>query len=89
MQSLAVRAVTTAESLPGRRGLLAELSTPFQSHKTIAIWDVQGRCSRTAAWPEPMTTEDPDVVRCELSVGRATCSLEPQQVAAALHALSR
>lgn len=40
-------------------------------------------------WAEPMTTDDPDVVRCELSVGRATCSLEPPQVAAALHALSR
>ncbi|MEO3935188.1 beta-eliminating lyase-related protein [Dermatophilaceae bacterium Soc4.6] len=38
-------------------------------------------------WPEPMTTDDPGVVRCELSVGRATCGLDPQQVVTALQAL--
>jgi hypothetical protein len=40
-------------------------------------------------WPQPLTTGDPGVVRCELSVGRATCRLEPEQVAAALQALCR
>lgn len=40
-------------------------------------------------WPQPVTTGDPGVVRCELSVGRATCRLEPEQVAAALQALCR
>jgi threonine aldolase len=40
-------------------------------------------------WPQAMTTGDPGVVRCELSVGRATCRLEPDQVAAALQALCR
>lgn len=40
-------------------------------------------------WPEPMATDDPEVVRCELSVGRATCRLEPEQVAAVLQALRR
>jgi threonine aldolase len=40
-------------------------------------------------WPRPMPTGDPGVVRCELSVGRATCRLEPGQVAATLQALCR
>jgi threonine aldolase len=40
-------------------------------------------------WPRPMPTGDPGVVRCELSVGRATCRLEPEQVAATLQALCR
>ncbi len=38
-------------------------------------------------WPQPMSTDDPGVVRCELSVGRATCRLDPEQVVAALRAL--
>lgn len=41
----------------------------------------------TWVWPEPHLTGDPDVVRCELSVGRATCRLTPDEVAAALGAL--
>jgi threonine aldolase len=40
-------------------------------------------------WPRPMSTGDPGVVRCELSVGRATCRLDPAQVVAALQALCR
>jgi threonine aldolase len=32
------------------------------------------------AWPEAMTTGDPGVQRVELSVGDATCALEPGQV---------
>ena len=40
-------------------------------------------------WPRPTATADPDVVRCELSVGRATCRLAPDQVVAALAALCR
>jgi hypothetical protein len=40
-------------------------------------------------WPRPMTTGDPNVVRCELSVGRATCRLEPGQVVDVLQALCR
>jgi threonine aldolase len=32
------------------------------------------------AWPEAMTTGDPGVQRVELSVGDATCALEPRQV---------
>ncbi|MFL6161424.1 MAG: threonine aldolase family protein [Jatrophihabitantaceae bacterium] len=39
------------------------------------------------AWPEASPTDDPAVVRCELSVGRATCQLEPARVAAILRAL--
>ncbi len=38
-------------------------------------------------WPEPMPTDDPYVVRCELSVGRATCRLEPHQVVEILQSL--
>jgi threonine aldolase len=40
-------------------------------------------------WPRPMTTGNPGVVRCELSVGRATCRLEPGQVVDVLQALCR
>jgi threonine aldolase len=32
-------------------------------------------------WPDPMPTSDPAVVRCELSVGRATCQLTPDRIA--------
>jgi len=38
-------------------------------------------------WPKPMPTDDPDVVRCELSVGRATCALEPARIAEILRSL--
>jgi threonine aldolase len=38
-------------------------------------------------WPEPMPTADPSVVRCELSVGRATCQLTPDRVAEILASL--
>ena len=38
-------------------------------------------------WPEAMASDDPSVVRCELSVGRATCQLEPARVAEILQAL--
>ena len=38
-------------------------------------------------WPKPQTTGDPGVVRCELTVGRATCRLQPEQVAEVLQAL--
>lgn len=40
-------------------------------------------------WPEPMATADPEVVRCELSVGRATCRLTPEEVVVALRSLCR
>jgi hypothetical protein len=32
------------------------------------------------AWPKAMTTGDPGVQRVELSIGDATCALEPAQV---------
>ncbi len=38
-------------------------------------------------WPSPMPTDDPGVVRCELSVGRATCRLEPREIAEILRSL--
>jgi threonine aldolase len=38
-------------------------------------------------WPKPYLTGDPKVVRCELSVGRATCRLEPAVIADTLAAL--
>lgn len=38
-------------------------------------------------WPKPDLTGDPKVVRCELSVGRATCRLEPAVIADTLAAL--
>jgi threonine aldolase len=38
-------------------------------------------------WPEPGPTDDPDVVRCELSVGRATCRLDPHQIVEILRSL--
>ena len=39
-------------------------------------------------WPEAMPGDDPDVVRCELSVGRATCALEPARIAEILQRLT-
>jgi threonine aldolase len=38
-------------------------------------------------WPEAVATADPNVVRCELSVGRATCQLDPERVAETIAAL--
>lgn len=38
-------------------------------------------------WPQAMPTGDPAVVRCELSVGRATCQLAPERIAEILKAL--
>lgn len=38
-------------------------------------------------WPEASPTDDPDVVRCELTVGRATCQLSPERVSEILSAL--
>jgi threonine aldolase len=38
-------------------------------------------------WAEAAPTDDPAVVRCELSVGRATCRLEPARVAEILNCL--
>ena len=38
-------------------------------------------------WPTPMPTDDPGVVRCELSVGRATCRLDPSRIAGILQSL--
>ena len=38
-------------------------------------------------WPEPMPTDDPGVVRCELSVGRATCRLDPPEIVQILQSL--
>ena len=35
---------------------------------------------RIWVWPKAMTTMDPRVQRVELSVGDATCKLEPDQV---------
>ena len=32
------------------------------------------------AWPKAMTTIDPDIQRVELSVGDATCALEPDRI---------
>jgi threonine aldolase len=40
-------------------------------------------------WPRPVNTADPEVVRCELSVGRATCRLSPAEIAAAMDFLCR
>jgi threonine aldolase len=42
---------------------------------------------RIWSWPQPATTADPSVQRVELSVGDATCALEPTEVAAAIAAL--
>ena len=39
------------------------------------------------AWPEAMTTGDPGVQRVELSIGDATCALEPGQVRDVIAAL--
>lgn len=38
-------------------------------------------------WPEATATGDPAVVRCELTVGRATCQLSPSRVAEILAGL--
>jgi threonine aldolase len=38
-------------------------------------------------WARPLRTVDPDVVRCELSVGRATCRLSPDEIVSALTSL--
>ena len=38
-------------------------------------------------WPQPMSTDDPSVVRCELSVGRATCRMDPEKVATTFQSL--
>jgi len=38
-------------------------------------------------WEEAQPTDDPAVVRCELSVGRATCQLPPGRVAEILNSL--
>lgn len=40
-------------------------------------------------WPKAQSTGDPDVVRCELGVGRATCELTPEKVATVLQDLCR
>jgi threonine aldolase len=40
-------------------------------------------------WPEPLSTDDPGVVRCELSVGRATRSLEPARISQIMQSLCR
>ena len=38
-------------------------------------------------WPEASPTDDPEVLRCELSVGRATCRLAPERAAEILKSL--
>jgi threonine aldolase len=38
-------------------------------------------------WPEAAPTDDPTVVRCELSIGRATCQIEPVRIAEILTTL--
>ena len=40
-------------------------------------------------WPEPVPTDDPAVVRCELSVGPATCRLSATRIVEILHSLCR
>jgi threonine aldolase len=42
---------------------------------------------RTWVWPEAEPAFDPDVVRCDLSVGRATCALAVEEVVAILRQL--
>jgi threonine aldolase len=42
---------------------------------------------RIWVWPKPTPTDDPGIVRCELSVGRATCRLDPPEIAKILHSL--
>jgi threonine aldolase len=42
---------------------------------------------RVWTWQQAAPTDDPAVVRCELSVGRATCRLEPARIAEILAAL--
>ena len=41
------------------------------------------------AWPDALTTSDPGVQRVELSVGDATCALQPEQVRDIIAALIR
>ena len=38
-------------------------------------------------WPKPMSASEPGVVRCELTVGRATCCLEPVEIAGIMQSL--
>ncbi len=38
-------------------------------------------------WPKPMSASEPGMVRCELTVGRATCRLEPGDIARILESL--
>ena len=38
-------------------------------------------------WSQAVPTGDPEVVRCELSVGRATCRLTPERIAEILNSL--
>ena len=38
-------------------------------------------------WPTPIPTDDPGVVRCELSVGRAACRLDPAKIVEILRSL--
>jgi hypothetical protein len=40
-------------------------------------------------WPTAVPTLDPEVVRCELTVGRATCELTAERVAGLIAELSR
>lgn len=63
--------------------LLFDVSAERFADNARRLADEQG----VWVWPTPMTTADPDVVRCELSVGRATCRLEPSAVADLLGAL--
>ena len=39
------------------------------------------------SWPKPWSTGDPRTVRCELTVGRATCELTPAEVVTVLETL--
>jgi len=39
-------------------------------------------------WPEAMTTVDPGVQRVELSVGDATCALDPAEIRDVIAALA-
>ena len=45
------------------------------------------RSSGIWTWQQASPTDDPAVVRCELSVGRATCQLEPARIAEILATL--
>jgi hypothetical protein len=66
----------------GEGGAVAELEA--------VVAELRGASAQGVwVWPRPMTTADPDVVRCELSVGRATCRLVAEDVVAALASLCR